>query len=148
MKSFLVLAAILLSSEAMSSEVLLKLSRGSGFSPIPTRTVVTISENGQIVVAKTVRNTTTKEVLGKLSVKAVESLKDKIEEIADDAVLVDLDAKKPRCMDAPSTEIAVTKGSKEIVIAAKRSCHRFEVEAYEASNLSKLIESVATLSSK
>jgi hypothetical protein len=141
MKSFLILFSIVLSSQAMSSEVLLKLSKGSGFGPIPRSSTLIVTELGQVTLLSSERRLVRKTEIAKLSKEAIESLKEKIETIDDAGILKNLDEKKPRCMDAPSTNLTVNKGGKEIVISAIRSCQRFQTSDLETNALTSLMQS-------
>ncbi len=146
MKSLLVLATVLVSSQAMSAEVLLKFTKGSGFGPFPMSTTVEVKDNGEITRTSKFQNKTEKSVTGKLSASTVQVIKDRIEMIADDAKLVDLDAKKPRCMDAPSSRTSVNKGGKEIQIAGVSNCHRLAVEGSPAEALANVVEAFVYIS--
>lgn len=146
MKSLIVFAAIAMSSQAMSAEVLLKYTKGSGFGPFPMSSTVEVKDNGEITRTSKFQNKTEKSVVGKLTASTIQNIKDKIETIADDAKLVDLDAKKPRCMDAPSTRISVIKGGKEIQIAGVSNCHRLAVQESTAEALAKAVEGFVYIS--
>ena len=146
MKSLFVLAAIVMSSQAMSAETLLKYTKGSGFGPFPMSTTVEVKDNGEISRTHRFQNKIEKSVTGKLSAATVQIIKDRIETITDEAKLVDLDAKKPRCMDAPSTRIAVNKGGKEIQISGFSNCHRLAVQESAAEALTKVAESFEYIS--
>ncbi len=146
MKSLIVLAAIAMSSQAMSAEVLLKHTKGSGFGPFPMSTTVEVKDNGEITRTSKFQNKTEKSVVGKLSASTVQVIKDRIEMISDEAKLIDLDAKKPRCMDAPSSRVSVNKGGKEIQIAGVSNCHRLAVQESTAEALTKLVEGLVFIS--
>lgn len=139
MKSIFVLAAIVMSSQAMSSEVLLKYTKGSGFGPFPSTKTLEVKDNGEITRTNKFQNKIEKTQVGKLSAATVQVIKDRIENVSDNAKLVDLDANKPRCMDAPSTRISVNKGGKEIQISGYSNCHRLEVQETVATEISKLV---------
>lgn len=139
---FILIAAI--SSQTFAAEKLITLTRGSGFSPVPRSIELSIEDNGKIISKTTTRGTSSSLLLGTLSKTAVANLKDRIELIDDNAVATNLDANRPRCMDAPSTRVVVNKGGKEIRISAKVSCQRFEVEG--TSDLTSLITGLETLS--
>lgn len=146
MKLFFVLSFVVLSSQAMSAEVLLKLSRGSGFSPFPRSTSLVITDSGEVFKHISERRLVRKVAVAQLSPVALSTLKEKIESIADDAVLINIDAKRPPCMDAPSTSLKVNKGGKEIEIAAVRSCQRHQSEDLETEDLLALAQSFDYLS--
>lgn len=143
MKNIFMATLLVLSTNAFSAEFLIKLSRIPGFSPNPTASDLTINDRGQITyrIANNKGTTTTK--LGVLSDAALTKLKDKIELIADNAKLENLDANRPRCMDAPSTRILVNKGGKEITISSKVACRRSAVSGTE--ELANLVVSLETL---
>ena len=144
MKNLIVLSAMALSLSASAGE-LITLSRSSGFSPRPQSTKLTIDESGSIVRAVRTLGDLKKENLGKLSASAIQSLKDKIEAIDDNAKLVDPNPKAPRCMDAPSTTVTINKGGKDIVISSIVSCHTSTVDDGNAVELANLISSLETL---
>ena len=48
MTTLLILTAIVMSGTAMSAEVLLKYTKGSGFSPRPSTTILEVKDNGEI----------------------------------------------------------------------------------------------------
>jgi hypothetical protein len=144
MKNLIVLSVMALSLSANAGE-LITLSRSSGFSPRPQSTKLTIDESGSIVRVVQTQREVTKETLGKLSANAVQSLKDKIESIDDNAKPVDPNPKAPRCMDAPSSSITVNKGGKSIVISSRASCHTSTVNDGNAVDLASLISSLDRL---
>jgi hypothetical protein len=144
MKILIILSVMALSLSAGAAD-LLTLTQGSGFSPIPSSSQVSVSENGKIIRFKRVRAAVTKETLGQLSATTVQSLKDKIEGIDDNAKLVDPNPKAPKCMDAPSSSITINKGGKEITISARSSCHTSTVEATNAYSLISIIEGLSSL---
>jgi hypothetical protein len=141
MKLFILLSVITLSTQVMSAEVLLKLQRGSGFGPVVSHSSLTITEDGQVTKMISQAGSVRKVSIGKLSANVVANLKDKIETIADNGKLINLDAQRPRCMDAPSTSLTVNKGGKEITISAWRMCQRFETKDLETKSLKSLAES-------
>ena len=144
-KLFFVLSFVVLSSQAMSAGVLLKLSRGSGFSPFPRSTSLVITDTGEVFKQISERRLVRKVAVAQLSPVALSTLKEKIETIADDAVLINIDAKRPRCMDAPSTSLKVNKGGKETPMG-ENSRELIEKPAREAaSSFSCSFNSRATL---
>jgi hypothetical protein len=144
MKNLIVLSVMVLSLSASAGE-LITLSKSSGFSPRPQSVKVTIEESGSIVRAIHTQGNLKKETLGKLSANAVQSLKDKIESIDDNAKPVDPNPKAPRCMDAPSSSITVNKGGKNILISSRASCHTSTVNDGNAVDLASLISSLDRL---
>lgn len=146
MKNLLILTALALSFSASAADTtLLMLKRSSGFSPRPQAIHITISENGSIVRTVSTMREVTKETLGKLSVNAINSIKDKIETIDDNAVLVNPNPKAPKCMDAPSTTVAVNKGGKQITLKLRASCQTSTVDSVGADQLINLITAFETL---
>jgi len=141
MKLLILLSTIALSSEVMSAEFLLKFTQGSGFGPFVSRSDLTVAEDGTISKFISQARSVKMVKVGKLSSTAVATLKDKIETIADNGKLINLDAQKPGCMDAPSTSLIVNKGGKEITIAAWRNCQRFQTNDLETKSLSSLAQS-------
>ncbi len=141
MKSLIILSAMVISTQVMSAEALLKFNQNSGFGPIVSNSSLIVFEDGQVTKMISQARAVRRVTIGKLSANAVANLKDKIETIADAGKLINLDAKKPRCMDAPSTSLTVIKGGKEIKIAAWMSCQRYETQDGETSNLKSLAES-------
>jgi hypothetical protein len=128
-----------------SADVLVKYTSGSGFSPVPSSVSVEISDNGKVVATTFKGQSKEKSTIATLSATAVQSLKDKIESFEDNSKLIDLDAKKPRCMDAPSSTVSINKGGKSIDISARSACHTFKVENAYTDNLTNLIQSLGTL---
>lgn len=102
MKSILIAATFVLSTSAFSGEFLLKLTRHSGFSPIPFSSVTSVLETGKVEVLTTRGTVAKKTVLTTVSPNVVQEIKDNIEALNAKDALVDLDANKPKCMDAPS----------------------------------------------
>lgn len=146
MKILLALSIITLSLSVSAADVaLITLKKGSGFSPRPQSYQLTISETGAITKTSQSTSGTTKESLGKLSAKAILSIKDKIETISDDAKPVDPNPKAPKCMDAPSTSININKGGKEIVIFKRVACHTSVVNEGEANTLVELMTALQSL---
>lgn len=146
MKNLLIISALALSFSATAASTnLITLKKSSGFSPRPQSVQIVISDNGTIVRTISTTKDVTKETLGKLSVNVVSAIKDKIESIDDNAVLVNPNPKAPKCMDAPSSSVSVNKGGKEITIKRRASCHTSTVESYQADNLINLISAFETL---
>lgn len=145
MKAIFLMTILSLSSNAFSAEFLVKLTRASGFSPIARSSQLIISEEGKITSVVNVQSKITKSAVGTLSAKTLANLKDTIERVADDAVLVDLDAKRPQCADAPGRRVEINKGGKTLIVSAVRNCHKYEVAGADASNLSKLAESLDSI---
>ena len=144
MKNLLVLSALLLSLSVSAAD-LVTLSSGSGFGPRVQSSKIIISETGAVVRTIQTQREVTKETLGKLSNSALQNLKDKIEAIEDNAKLVDPNPKAPRCMDAPSSSVAVNKGGKSIMIYSRSSCHTSTVLDYNAENIVSLIQGLDSL---
>ncbi len=140
MKAVLLASLLTISSQAFSAEILLKITTGSGFSPVPRSTSLVITEDGKVTQYETERKLVTKTEIAKLSTGAVENLVSKIETVQDDVKLVDIDAKKPRCMDAPSTSLVLNKGGKSIEVYAVRSCHRFFATSPEVERIVNLVK--------
>lgn len=141
MKTFILFSAIVLSSQAMSSEVLLNFTRGSGFGPTVSRSSLVVTSDGEVTKKFTQLRLVRSNKIGKLTANAVANLKDKIETIADEGKLINLDAKRPQCADAPSSSLIVNKGGKEIVIAARRACQNHETKDLETKALLNLVQS-------
>lgn len=142
MKSILILAA-LVSTSAFSSEALLKLSRHSGFSPRPYSSVLSVYETGKVdlVITRGNNDITTSE-LKDLSPNTIQKIKDSIEAINVKSPLVDKEANKPKCMDAPSSNVTVLKNKKEVTIGYYASCHRSEMQTKAAASLIKTIQTI------
>ncbi len=137
MKSIVLMATLVLSANAFSGEALIKFTRGSGFAPIPYSSVLSVYETGKVEVVTTRGTTKTKTQLEDLSPNTVQEIKDNIEAVKAKDVIVDLDANKPRCMDAPSSRIIITKNKKEVMIASFASCHRNQMQSKAATALIK-----------
>lgn len=139
MKNLVILSVMALSLSAGAAD-LLTLTRNSGFSPVPGESKTSINENGKIVRVKRIRAAVTKENLGQLSAAALQTLKDKIEEIDDNAKVIDPKPNAPRCMDAPSSSVAINKGGKVITLRESYSCHTAVVQGSKAAALISTIE--------
>src|SRR4051812_1642139 len=110
MKSLLILAALAVSSSAFSSEALLKLTRHSGFAPRPFSSTLSVYETGKVeLVVTRGNNDITKTEMQDLSPNTIQAIKDNIEAVKVKTPLIDLEAKKPKCLDAPSSEVKITK---------------------------------------
>lgn len=144
MKNLVILSIMALSLSAGAAD-LLTLKGNSGFSPVAFSNQVSVNETGKIIRVKRVGGTATREVLGQLSANSVQSLKDQIEGIADNAKLVDPNPKAPKCMDAPSSSISVNKGGKEITLTERASCHTSTVEDSNALALINVIMGLNSL---
>lgn len=144
MKTLVILSAMSLSLSAGATD-LITLTRSSGLSTIPTSSQVSVNENGKIIRVKRIRAVVTKETLGQLSATTVQSLKDNIEGIDDNAKLVDQNPKAPKCMNSPSATITVNKGGKEITLSTKNSCHTSTVDDAIAYSLISAIEGLSFL---
>lgn len=137
MKSIVLMATLVLSANAFSGEALIKFTRGSGFAPIPFSSVLSVYETGKVEIVTTRGTTKTKTQLEDLSPNTVQEIKDNIEAVKVKDVIVDLDANKPRCMDAPSSRIIISKNKKEVMIASFASCHRNQMQSKAATVLIK-----------
>jgi hypothetical protein len=144
MKSLLIISAIAMSFNSFAGEYLLKETFGSGFSPVPMGRVTSILETGKVTEVKTVKGKKSAVVLKVLSPNTIQEIKDAIDDLKSTDTLVDLDANKPRCMDAPSTTLTVLKGKKEIVISARHSCHTEVVKSKAAEKLISLFSKSVT----
>ncbi|MDD4975982.1 MAG: hypothetical protein PHY93_16615 [Bacteriovorax sp.] len=107
MKNLVILSIMALSLSAGAAD-LLTLKENSGFSPAAYSRQVSVNETGKIVRVKRVGGAATREVLGQLSANSVQSLKDQIEKIADNAKLVD--------SNAPSSSVSVNKGGDKTIL--------------------------------
>jgi hypothetical protein len=143
MKSLLILAVLAVSSSAFSSEALLQLTRHSGFAPKPFSSTLSVYETGKVelIITRGNNDITTTE-LKDLSPNTIQSIKDNIEAVKVKAPLVDLEESKPRCTDAPSSEIKITKNKKEVLIGYYASCHKSEMKSKPAASLIKTIQSI------
>lgn len=142
MKSLVTLALVLLSTNVFSSDVLLKLNRHSGFSPVPFSSVLSIRETGKVDLLTTRGTVSKKTKLETLSPNTIQEIKDNIEKLNAKDALVDLDANKPRCMDAPSQVYTAIKDGKEIEIGRNFSCHRVVMKSKAAAALVKTIQEI------
>lgn len=142
MKSLLIVATLALSANAFSSEALIKLSRNSGFSPLPSSSVLSVFETGKVQLVSNHGSAVTKSQLKDISPNTVQAIKDNVEAINAKAEVIDLDANKPRCMDAPSSEITVKKNGKDVTIATFYSCHRAQMKSKAATDIIKLIQDI------
>lgn len=142
MKSLIVLATLALSASAFSSEALLTLTRHSGFSPIPFSSVLSVYETGKVDLVTT-RGVVKKGTnLNAVSPNTVQDIRDNIDAVNAKDALVDLDANKPRCMDAPSQVYTIKKNNKEIEIGRNFSCHRVQMKSKAAAALIKTIQDI------
>ena len=146
MKNFLVLSIMTISFAASASDTtLLSLRTAGGFTRNGFSSQIAVLENGDVVKTVTTFREATRQTVAKLSQNSVDSLKEKIAAIEDDAKLVDPNPKAPRCMDAPGTSVEVNKGGKSIKIEQRMFCHTLKVETSEADALRSLIEGLNSL---
>lgn len=139
MKFISLLSILVISTSAMSSELLLRYRTGSGFSPVPRSSTIQITDDGKVTLLETERKLSHKTEIATLTESSLENLKAKIETIDNSTTLIDIDASKPRCMDAPSSSLIVAKGGLEVEIYAKRSCHRYFAKDAEVEKLVNLV---------
>jgi hypothetical protein len=143
--SFLVCA---LSLPAFATDVLISFGEHDGFIRHPLIKALTISTDGSVVVevrevsGGVIRN----ELTIQLAPTALQKLKRLIDGLPPEAKLVDLDANKPRCMDAPSQQIAVYTQGQQRVTYFWASCHASALENNAADELNSLVKSLVWLS--
>lgn len=142
MKNLLVLSALVLSTNSFASDYLLKYNVGSGFSPIPMSSETKVLEDGKVVRTVYQGTKTTTKLAKTLSPNTIQAIKDNIEALKANAKLVDLDANKPRCMDAPSRSITANKEGKEIRVYSVSTCHKSVVKSKAAENLIQAMETI------
>lgn len=135
MKTLFLIAAMTFSASAFSAEALLKLTRHSGFAPIPFGSILSVYETGRVELLTTKGMVQTKTRLPDVSPNTIQDIKDNIQDIKVREALVDLDSKKPRCMDAPSSKIIIRKNQKEVLIASFAFCHRTQMLSKAAAAL-------------
>jgi uncharacterized ParB-like nuclease family protein len=142
MNKFFILGSILLSTTAFSSEFLLKSSQRSGFTPFPYSKDLTIAETGDVVQTITTNREMTKRELKKLSPNTIQKIKDDISAIKSTDKSIDLDANKPRCMDAPTDTYSIMKNGKEKEIGGFSGCHHFAMKNKAAAELIQILNKV------
>lgn len=142
---FLIASSFLASSLSVNAADLLTYTQHSGFSPVAFSVKVAVSEEGKITRVRTQGTKVTKENLGVLSSTAVQSLKDKVGAIDDDAKLVDSNPSAPKCMDAPSSSISVNKSGKVITLKSNALCHTSVVKSIPANDLNNVMEGLRAL---
>lgn len=143
MKSLLLLAAFsAFSTSAFSAEALLKLTRHSGFAPIPFGSVVSVYETGRVELLTVKGMVQTKTRLPDVSPNTIQDIKDNIQDIRVKDALVDLESKKPKCMDAPSSKIFIRKNQKEVLIASYAFCHKAQMLSKAAAALIKTAQEI------
>ncbi len=149
MKSLLVLAALVFTSQAMASDYLVRKQAFSGFGPKPTQWTLTITIDGKAtVVSKSVTDNKQSKTVKTLSPNEIQSIKDNVDAINPKAEVVDLDEGKPRCMDAPSSSYYISVKGKDVQFAARNSCHSFQMKSAAAASLLKKVQEVETKFSK
>jgi hypothetical protein len=139
MKSLLLVATLTLSFNAFSSDSLIKLSKNSGFSPVPSSSVLSITETGKASLVSYRGTAVIKTELKDLSPNDIQTIKDNVDTLNAKDKLVDPEAKKPKCTDAPSWQVSVTKNEKDVTIAYNNSCHTTKMKSKAATNLINLI---------
>lgn len=146
MTKMILAAAFMLSASAHAAQDLVTYSRSAGFSPRPGYETVRIQEDGKVrfysqyLNRKTNKKEITDKLIAKLSSERTAALKAILSKIKEDD-LKDQDANRPRCMDAPSSGIAVG----EIAIFRRESCHTWVNESAEAVSIKALVDGLVAL---
>ena len=140
MKAVLLISLLVINGPATSSEVILNLTSKSNFLLNPSTKSLVVTNDGNVTGYETENKFVKKTKIAKLSVDAVENLLMRVESIQEDSKLIDIDAKKPRCMDAPSNSLVVNKGGRLIEVYAIRSCHRFFAITPEVDRIVNLVK--------
>lgn len=142
MKSLVMVSLLTLSANTFAADYLLKFNYGSGFSPVKIGTELTVSETGKVVKTKWYGNTKETKLIKTLSPNTIQAIKDDISAIKSTAKLVDLDANKPRCMDAPSKTYRMMKEDKEVVFSLYSSCHKSIIKSKAAERLVQVVDTL------
>lgn len=142
MKLLAMISLLALSSNTFAADYLLKMNYGSGFSPVKIGTELIVSETGKVVKTKWYGNTKETKLIKTLSPNTIQAIKDDISTIRSNAKLIDLDANKPRCMDAPSKTYRLMKEDKEVVFALYSGCHKSFVKSKAAERLVQVIDTL------
>ena len=145
MKLLTFISLLSLSANSFAADYLLKFNYGSGFSPVKIGTELTVSETGKVVKTKWYGNTKETKLVKTLSPNTIQAIKDDITSIKSNAKLVDLDANKPRCMDAPSKTYRLMKEDKEVVFALYSGCHKSLIKSKAAEKLVQVIDALNSI---
>jgi hypothetical protein len=140
MKSIILAATLAISTGAFAGGTLVKMKNHSGFGPKVYSSEISINENGKIVQVMNRGNEVETTELKTVSPNTIQSIKDDIESINAKDKLIDRDAGKPRCMDAPSSSISIIKNRKEVDVREKSLCHTFEMKSKAAQHLLSTVE--------
>ena len=115
-----------------SAGTLLEVSRVDGFTPNPSTQTINVDQNTGVVTSVTTTEhgnapITTTTVLAQLSKAGLKNLKTKIVAATDaNGTLEDQQPDQPKCSDAPTFEINVSKGSGLVTVFKSYSCHTFK----------------------
>ncbi len=142
MKSIIALSMLFSLASINASEFLLKKAVRPGFMPNPTYTETTILETGKVKLLTRTHAKQSLKTIKEISPNEVQKIKDLIAKVNPKAKVVDLDANKPRCMDAPSKTYSITKDDQEVVIGGWSSCHRSQMNSKAAQELIKIISEI------
>lgn len=142
MKSMIALGLLVTLTSANASEFLLKKAVRPGFMPNPTYTETTITESGKVKLLTQTHSTKSLKTVKEISPNQVQKIKDLIDAVNPKLKVIDLDANKPRCMDAPSRTYSITKNDKEVVIGGWSGCHRSQMNSKAAQELIKIISEI------
>ncbi len=144
-----VLSMLVMSSFAQANvRTLASVTTSGGFMPPQFQGAngIVIYEDGLV---KEIRRGVPAAALAKLSLNRVAALKKQIADISGGKI-VDVDAGKPFCMDAPTTTYDIVKANGEKVqIAGWNACHNIELQDAEgnANLLKEVLEGLDRLTS-
>jgi hypothetical protein len=140
--------AFLASSFAHAAQVIARYDYNAGFSLKPGSEYVEIYNNGSVRFHSEYYDRQTQKMDVKdyrLAVLRLGQIKAMTSNLAifKESDLIDEDAGKPMCTDAPSTEYSVFQGKKKVVITRYSGCHTWKNDG--AQQVKEVLEGLAVL---
>lgn len=127
MKKGVLLLAFLYSGLVFAeNNIIAQYKMSPGFTPNPVQVTVSLFSDGTVVKEfQAPQNTIkyTKEVIAKISGTALLNIQREINRIPYNSKLIDLEPKKPRCTDAPTSQVAILNNGQSLVSYLRSGCH-------------------------
>lgn len=148
MKLILIAFAFMYNCLAFSADVIVQYKMSGGFVQNPSLLTVSLLSDGTIV--KEIQSPQSsvklsKEIVAKISGSALLNVQREINRIPYKTPLVDLDAKKPKCLDAPTSQIAIVNNGQSLVTYLRSSCHTSSLQYGIADSLNTVMLGFAIL---
>lgn len=151
MKKALAIAALFMSISAHAAEELVKYEYNAGFSIRPGSETVTLTADGKVILKSKYLNRqtgqyeTTVAVVARLNPDRVTAIKGLLPQIKE-SDLINQNEGEPMCTDAPSSQLRVVEGNRNVTFGRYASCHTWKNEQPPAVQLKNVMDGLVELS--